>query len=112
MVYYTDMRVFKKARHNITKIAEICENSKGFGDLHNQMKRAALSVVLNIAEGAGSGSKKQNVRFLTIARGSNHELLAQALILSDLKMIAADAEIIDNINHVGRMLTKLIQCLR
>ena len=112
MVHFTELRVFKEARLNIQDIAEICESSKGFGDIHNQMKRAAVSVVSNIAEGAGSGSKKQNVKFLAIARGSNHELLAQALVLSDLKIIEADAAVIGRINYVGKMLTKLIQCLR
>ena len=57
-------------------------------------------------------TQKQNVRYLGIARGSNHELLAQVLILSDLKIIEADAAIIDRINYVGKMLTKLIQCLK
>ena len=112
MTHFTELRVFKEARKNIQEIAEICENSRGFGDIHNQMKRAAVSVVSNIAEGAGSGTQKQNVRFLAIARGSNHELLAQVLILSDLKIIEADAAIIGRINYVGKMLTKLIQCLK
>ena len=112
MTHFTELRVFKEARINIQDIADICESSRGFGDIHNQMKRAAVSVVSNIAEGAGSGTQKQNVRFLGIARGSNHELLAQVLILSDLKIIEADAAIIGRINYVGKMLTKLIQCLR
>ena len=112
MTHFTELRVFKEARINIQDIAVICESSRGFGDIHNQMKRAAVSVVSNIAEGAGSGTQKQNVRFLGIARGSNHELLAQVLILSDLKIIEADAAIIGRINYVGKMLTKLIQCLK
>ncbi|NRA40224.1 MAG: four helix bundle protein [Planctomycetes bacterium] len=112
MTHFTELRVFKEARKNIQEIAEICENSRGFGDIHNQMKRAAVSVVSNIAEGAGSGTQKLNVKFLGIARGSNHELLAQVLILSDLKIIKADAAIIGRINYFGKMLTKLIQCLK
>ncbi|NRA38400.1 MAG: four helix bundle protein [Planctomycetes bacterium] len=52
------------------------------------------------------------MRFLGIARGSNHELLAQVLILTDLKIIETDAGIIGRINYVGKMLTKLIQCLK
>ena len=112
MAQFTELRVFKEARQNIRDIAAICERNKGFGDLHNQMKRAAISVVSNIAEGAGSGTRKQNVRFLLIARASNHELVAQALILSDLQMIAANDAIIERITYVGKMLSKLIQCLR
>ena len=112
MTHFTELRVFNEARLNIKDIAAICERNRGFGDIHNQMKRAAISVVSNIAEGAGSGTQKQNLRFLNIARASNHELLAQALILSDLQMIAANDAVIERISYVGKMLTKFIQCLR
>ena len=66
MVQFTDLRVFKEARQNIRDIAAICERNKGFGDLHNQLKRASISVVSNIAEGAGSGTRKQNIKFLML----------------------------------------------
>ncbi|NRA37655.1 MAG: four helix bundle protein [Planctomycetes bacterium] len=112
MAQFTELRVFKEARQNIRDIAAICDLNKGFGDLQNQMKRAAISVVSNIAEGAGSGTRKQNAKYLKIARASNHELLAQTLILSDLKMISANDAILERITYVGKMLTKLIQCLQ
>ena len=57
MVHFTELRVFKEARKNIQDIAKICEGQKGFGDLHNQLKRAVISVVSNIA--APQGYKKR-----------------------------------------------------
>ncbi len=111
MVHFTELRVFKEARKNIQDISLICEQTKGFGDLHNQLKRAAISVVSNIAEGAGSGTRRQNIKFLGIARGSNHELLAQVFIMCDLGFIEKDHVIIDRINYVGKMLTKLLKSL-
>lgn len=112
MTHFTDLRVFHEARSNIQMIARLCGQTPGFGDICNQMKRAAISVASNIAEGAGSNSCKQNIRFLGIARASNHELLAQVMIIGDLNPNNNNKHIIRNIQYVGKMLTKMIQYLR
>lgn len=112
MADLTKLRVFHQARENLREINKICNRSKGFGDLHNQIKRAAISVVSNIAEGAGSGSTKQFIKFLGIARGSNNEITAQLLILSDIGSVTQDEALIENVNTVGKMLTAFIQYLR
>ncbi len=112
MAHFTELRVFIQARENLKEIKQICKGCYGFGDLNNQLKRSAISVVSNIAEGAGNGTNKQFVKFLNIARGSNHEVHAQLLILSDLGYISDTATIFENVNVTGKMLTKLIQCLR
>ena len=112
MAHFTELRVFIQSRENLRAVNQICRQTTGFGDLHNQLKRAAISVVSNIAEGAGSGTNKQFVKFLGIARGSNHEVTAQLLILSDLGKIKEDSRIIEDVNKTGKMITKLIQCLR
>ena len=107
---FTKLRVFNEARQNLKSITQLLSQTNGFGDLHNQMRRSAISVVSNIAEGAGSGSPKQFARFLNIARGSNSELLAQALILEDLNTTNQNiSPLIDNIQYTGKMLTKLIK---
>ena len=111
MTHFTNMRVYNEARQNIREIALLCESNKGFGDLHNQIKRSAVSVVSNIAEGLGSSSQRKKLNFLDIARASNHELLAQVHILCDLHMIQHEA-LIQRVCYVGKMLTRLIQSLR
>ena len=104
-----NLRVFKQARENLKSVSRELHRIKSYGDLRNQIQRAAISVVSNIAEGAGSDSDKQWKRFLNIARGSNTELHAQLLIISDLHPHKDLTSTIENIIYVGKMLTRLIQ---
>ena len=99
------LRVFQQARSNIQSLARIAVPF--FGDLHNQMQRAAISVVSNIAEGAASASNKQFVRYLSMARASNNELLAQLIVLEDLGH--ANKQLQSNVESAGKMLTNLIK---
>ena len=104
-----NLRVFKQARQNLITINKKIRSVSGFGDIRNQIQRAAISVVSNIAEGAGSDSNKQFTRFLNIARGSNCECHAQIQILIDIKELRSAADLLENITYVGKMLTRLIQ---
>ena len=105
------LRVYIKARANLKLISGILNTCGDFGDLKNQIQWAALSVVSNIAEGAGSGSDRQFARFLKIARGSNTELQAQIEVLADLELSVGNEEIAANIIHTGKMLSNLIKSL-
>jgi four helix bundle protein len=60
--------------------------------LTSQLRRAAVSIASNIAEGAGRGGKAEFRHFLTTARGSNCELLTQLIIASNL-MLAPDEHV-------------------
>ena len=81
--------------------------------LSSQIKRSAVSVPSNIAEGAGRGSNKDFSRFLKIAFGSCYELETQMILAFDLKMISDNnLENINNtISEVQKMLHGLIKSL-
>jgi four helix bundle protein len=81
--------------------------------LTSQMRRAAVSVASNIAEGAGRGSKAEFRQFLNMARGSNCELQTQLVIASNLGMATRDRiESVKSLSHeVGRMLNGLLASL-
>ena len=77
----------------------------------DQMRRAAVSIVSNIAEGAGRVTDRDVAKFLVIARASAGELGAQLAIAADCGCLPADARVIDRADHVRRMLSALIKRL-
>lgn len=77
-----------------------------------QMRRAAISIPCNIAEGAARAGHKEFKQFLSIARGSLAELETQILIAKQLGYLADDAGMLEQINRIFRMLGGLTGSLR
>ena len=87
---FRKLNVWNKA---IDFVEEIYRLSNRFPDeelygLTSQVRRAATSIALNIAEGSGADSDKEFKRFLTIALRSNYELMCGIEIASRLKYCA------------------------
>ena len=79
-----------------------------------QMRRSAISIAGNIAEGCGKSTKKDFVRYLYISMGSSKELDYYLLLARDLEMLTpkAHAALSDEANDVQRMLLALIRKIR
>jgi len=77
--------------------------------LTDQIRRAAVSVPSNIAEGNGRASNKDYAHFLSIARGSLYETIAQVRIAQSLGYIGAVPEIESVSQEVAAILGSLLK---
>lgn len=88
---------------SIYKISNAFPDSEKFG-LSSQMRRAAISIPSNIAEGAGRKGDKELVQFIHLALGSLSELETQYLIAVRLSYIEKNDNLKDLINTVKKLL--------
>lgn len=82
--------------------------------LTNQMRRSAVSIPSNIAEGQVRNSTKEYIQFLRIAQGSRAELETQILICQKIGYLS-DVDIFDIINlteEIGKMISSMIVKLK
>lgn len=80
--------------------------------LTNQIKRSAVSISSNIAEGYGRNSTKSYVNFLKIARGSLYELETQLILADKFNFISDKAmlkEVFSEIEEESKMLNSFIK---
>ena len=84
-----DLKIWKKSMDLVESVYSAISNfpaDEKYG-LSSQIKRSAVSIPSNIAEGAGRNSKKEFIHFLSISNGSAYELQTQLLLASSLKLI-------------------------
>lgn len=113
---YKDLIVWQKSIDLVTKIYSfVAEFPKEevFG-LSSQIKRAAVSIPTNIAEGRFRGTKKDFVQFLRIAYASGAELETELLIAQNLNLGNKKKlnEIYTLLSEIMRMLNVMINKLR
>ncbi len=113
---FHDLEVWKMGME-ITKDIYKCTNrfpkSEIYG-LCSQMRRAAVSIPSNIAEGNGRFYKKEYIQFLHVSQGSLLELMTQLELSKDLQfLLEADfLSIYDKCTQLNKMLRSLIRNLR
>jgi four helix bundle protein len=115
MQNFRDLKVWERAHRvalDVYRLSSMFPREEAFG-LTSQMRRAAVSIASNIAEGRGSGSEPLFGRFLRTAMGSACELECQLLLARDLEFARKFnyEELLKQVEEVKRMLTGLLQSL-
>jgi four helix bundle protein len=108
---FTDLITWTEAHKlviEIYKITKLFPKSEMFG-LANQMRRTAVSITTNIAEGFGRYSLREKIRFYYISKGSITELKNQLLIARDVKIMTEKQ--FEEINMLTSAANKLLQGL-
>jgi four helix bundle protein len=81
-------------------------------ELSSQMRRSAVSIASNIAEGAGRNRRDEYIRFLDVARGSASELETHVAVTTRLELVDPELRLTEEVAEVGRLLAMLIRNLR
>ncbi len=110
---HKNLAVYKRSVELVSEIYLLTSNfpkSETFG-LSSQMRRAAVSIISNISEGASRTSSKERTRFYVIARSSLVELDAQVEISLNLGYINSDStkNLSDLANQVFALLSSMIK---
>ncbi|MBT9395380.1 four helix bundle protein [Hymenobacter sp. NST-14] len=89
---YTELVVWQKCRALVSTVYELtrCFPKEELFGLSNQMRRAAVSIPSNIAEGCGRQHTRDTLQFLFIARGSLFEVETQCYLATDQEYISPD----------------------
>jgi four helix bundle protein len=113
---YQELIAWQKA---IALVTDIYSTTSAFPPaeiygLVSQLRRAAVSVPSNIAEGQGRATKGEFIQFLCHARGSLYEVETQVVISRNLGYIsvAQQESILNSLSELGRILNGLITSLQ
>jgi four helix bundle protein len=113
---FEDMQAWQKARQATRMIYELTAKGRFAGDygLRDQIQRASVSIMANIAEGFGRHSDKEFANFLNIAHGSVSEVQSHLYIALDLNYIdqSSFTKLYELLDEISRMTLGLAQHLR
>ena len=110
---FKELKVWQRGKDLAVFIYKLTDHgifTKDYG-LKDQIRRAAVSIPSNIAEGDELDTDKQAIRFFYIAKGSSAEVLTQAIIAIEINYINQEnfAHIETECRSISSMLTRLIQ---
>jgi len=114
MANHKDLEVWKQAVELVKAVYEFTADlpaSEIYG-LVSQMRRSAVSIPSNIAEGAARNSDKEFIQFLYITLGSLAELDTQYILSREIQLTGGSAKVESIMDSVGKMTMGLIKHLK
>ena len=116
MKTHRDLDVWKKSVVLVTTVYEITKSfpKEEIYGLTNQIRRSAVSVPSNIAEGSARQGNKEFAQFLYISLGSLTELETQLIIAGNLKFLSENdyESLMESLKEIGKMLIGLIRYVK
>ena len=89
---FESLRVWQNARNLVNLVYDIMDDNKNYG-FRDQIQRAAVSIMNNIAEGSESGSDAKYINFLNISKGSCSEARSMLYLCEDFKICTSEDRI-------------------
>jgi four helix bundle protein len=113
---FEDIEAWRKAR-DLTKQIYVISSRSAFGSdyaLRDQVRRASVSIMANIAEGFGRSGSKEFLQFLANAKGSATEVQSHLYVALDQRYLDAVQfqPLYDAADEIGRMINGLMTYLR
>lgn len=113
---YRDLKVWQAAMHvvqDIYRLTQAFPKEETYG-LSSQLRKAAVSIPSNIAEGKGRSSDKELLHFLSNAKGSLFEVETQIMIADGLGYLTRPQgeDLLSKTAEIGRLLNGLMKAFR
>lgn len=109
---FKDLIVWQKAHTETVAVYQAFEDTRDFG-FKDQIQRASVSVMNNIAEGYARRSDKAFLHFLHIAKGSNTEVESMLILAGSLQYTSKDTQetLLAGNSEIGKLLSGFINKL-
>lgn len=111
---FEDLEVWKKAHKLVLHIYRQTRDfpkEEKFG-LVSQMRRVAVSIPANLAEGFKKRTSKDKSNFYNIAQGSLEELRYYLILAKDLGYLGDNQDLLNSVEEIGKMLYGLIKSIQ
>ena len=110
---FEDLFIWKSARILVNEIYKLMYNCKDYG-FRDQLQRATISVMNNIAEGCNSGSNSKYIYFLRIARGSCAEVNSMLYLCEDFNYCTSKkrCDVQKEVNKISKGCLTIINMLK
>ncbi len=104
---FYELKIWQEARLLTIGIYKIMHENRDFG-FKDQIQRASVSIMNNIAEGFGSDTDSQLIRYFQIAKASATEVYSMLLLAHDLNYIKENQVYLDKVEYIIRGIQKFI----
>ena len=110
---FENLRIWIEARAFVVEIYSLMKDNRDFG-FKDQIQRASVSIMNNIAEGSESGSDRTYIRYLNISKGSCSEVKSMLYLCEDMKYCTPEKrlELQSKLLTISGQIYKLIDFLK